>query len=106
MLLGSDRVILGLPLLQKLGPIQRALFSVQPVLRKIVTRHAVWALDRWFGRCGEARGLSSVNGPYIECMNYSVATSWDALTVNARVLKPFLLWSFLTDIGYLTINFY
>ena len=29
-----------------------------------------------------------------------------ALTVNARVLKPFLLWTFLTDIGYLTINFY
>ena len=39
-------------------------------------------------------------------MNYSVATIWDALTVNARVLKPFLLWNFLTDIRYLTINFY
>ena len=84
-------MILVLPLLQKLVPLQRALFSVEPVLSKVVTRDAIRALGLWFGRCGESRGLSSVNGPYIECMKCSVATSLEAQMVNARVLNPFRL---------------
>ena len=51
MLLGSQLMILVLPLLQKLVPFQRALFSVEPVLSKVETRDAIRALGLWFGWC-------------------------------------------------------
>ena len=39
-------------------------------------------------------------------MNSSVVTSFEEATVAARVLKQFILCIRLTDIRYLTINFY